>query len=328
LVILIKTIDSSTPVETVEDARANIFTGEFSVNRFFKEASLNRFRLTGINRADGDITNWLTVPFSVQNCEVSRWATSGMELARQNGFEPNNYNSLIFVFPTLCAGRVSASLGTLGDTSRTENIWLTAGFLYNVEVIAHEMGHNLGLLHASSLRCLPGNSIPNGCEQQEYGDPYDIMGRHPLFFFNNFFRLGLGWLTGGAPEVTASGDYTLVAPSAPSKGNQVLQIPLRNQEGSLTGYSYYLEFRRPFSFDNQLAPLFQPLFSGVGIRIAPTAFWGDSSKLIDTTPNTTAIEDAPLTVGKTYADAQHGLTITTLSANPQFGARVRIQLSR
>jgi hypothetical protein len=70
------------------------------------------------------------------------------------------------------------------------------------------------------------------------------------------------------------------------------------------------------------------LFSGVGIRIAPTAFWGDSSKLIDTTPNTTAIEDAPLTVGKTYADAQHGLTITTLNANPQFGVRVRIQLSR
>jgi hypothetical protein len=327
LVILVKLNDTPTPPESVEDAREQIFTGEHSVNEYFKEASQQRYHLTGITRPDGDITNWLTVPFSVANCEISQWAQSATELARQNGYEPFNYNSVIYVFPTMCSLPASASLGTLGNTTGTESVWIRSGMLLRSDVITHELGHNLGLWHANSIRC-PDSNIPNNCQQLEYGDPYDTMGKAASFFYNNFSRLALGWLTGKAPEITDSGVYNLVAPSAPSKGNQVLQIPLKNQEGNPTGYSYYLEFRRPYSFDNQLFPLFQPLFNGVGIRYAPTGFFDERPLLVDTTPNTTSYEDAPLTVGNIYTDTTHGVTITTLSANPQFGARVRIQLSR
>lgn len=53
-------------------------------------------------------------------------------------------------------------------------------------IAAHELGHNVGLHHSSSITCEDGNysgtvispSKPH-CQFTEYGSPYDIMGRAP-----------------------------------------------------------------------------------------------------------------------------------------------------
>ena len=141
--------------------------------------------------------------------------------------------------------------------------------------------------------------------------------------------MSLGWLTGRVQTVTTSGDYILAATNLPAKGNQVLQIPLKETDGS-SRFSYFLEFRRPRSFDNQSQnSIYQPVYRGVGVRFAANQYNGDGSYLIDTAPNTrNYFQDAPLAVGGTYTDTKYGVSITTLSTNPKQGARVRVHLSR
>lgn len=328
LILLVNFTNTVMPSLTVEQARSNVFTGANSANEYFKAASLNRFNLTGVQRSDGDVLGWMTIPFTNSDCENNledNWTKAADTIARDNGYEPNNYNSIIYVFPITC--RSSATLGDLGGTNVQQRAWLRDTSFLDFRVIAHELGHNLGLRHADGYVC-SGTNIPIDCQIVEYADIYSAMGNRSSFFFNNYHRYSLGWLTGRMQVVTESGDYDLVAPSIPAKGNQILQIPLKEASG-FSSFSYFLEFRRPWSFDNQMPNNnYQSVYRGVGIRFASNLL-GNKTYLIDTTPNTRGyFYDAPLTIGNTFTDTRYGVSITTLSTNPARGARVRIQLSR
>ncbi len=276
--------------------------------------------------------SWVSNPLTDANCSPFGLAEAADTLARQNGYEPNNYNSTIYVFPHLCGNQTFGQMGMVGDTTTRRRVVIKSSD-FNESIIVHELGHNLGLDHANRFAC-SGTAIPNDCQSIEYGDPFDQMGNvsaTPTFFFNNYFRLCLGWLTGRAQTVTASGDYTLVAPSFPAKGNQVLRIQAKPPMPPYAGFSYTLEFRRPYSFDNRFFGSnsdFNPVFQGVSIRYTQDDLVGSATNLIDTTPLTSSVVDAPLTVGNTFTDTRNGITITTLSVNPMRGARVRIQLNR
>ncbi len=330
LVVLFNFTNNQIQPVSVEQARERVFTGATSANNYFKEASYHRYELTGIQRPDGDVVGWLTIPYTNQYCNVSYsgiWTQAADALARDKGYEPNDYNSVIYVLPAACGATARGQLGTIGDNTTIRRAWVFSYF--GEKTIIHELGHNLGLNHANGLRC-SGTGIPNDCENVEYGDPFDMMGNQALpIFFNNYFRLCLGWLTGRAQTVTVSGDYTLVAPSLPAKGNQVLRIPLKLANSEYSGFSYTLEFRRRYSYDNiYLSPLNNSVFEGVTIRYTKDDLTGYATSLIDTTPNTGSFVDAPLRVGNTFTDVQSGISITTLSVNPIRGARVRIQLNR
>lgn len=331
LVVLFNFTNNQIQPVSVEQARERVFTGATSANNYFKEASYHRYELTGIQRPDGDVVGWLTIPYTNQYCNIlygGLWTQAADTMARDKGYEPNEYNSVLYVFPSVCGNSAArAELGTIGDNTTIRRAWFFSQFRENT--IIHELGHNLGLNHANGLRC-SGTGIPNDCENVEYGDPFDMMGNQALpIFFNNYFRLCLGWLTGRAQTVTVSGDYTLVAPSLPAKGNQVLRIPLKLANSEYSGFSYTLEFRRRYSYDNvYLSPLNNSVFEGVTIRYTKDDLTGYATSLIDTTPNTGSFVDAPLRVGNTFTDVQSGISITTLSVNPIRGARVRIQLNR
>lgn len=332
LTLLINFTNFQAQPTTVQQARSSIFTSAISANSYFKEASLYRYNLTGIERADGDVVGWLTLPFTNASCDVNRimteWTQGADALARQNGYEPNNYNSVLYVFPTTCIPSAIGTRGSVGDTTRVQRAWFASGDMNSVKAITHEIGHNLGLDHANAFVC-SGTNIPDSCQNIVYGDPFDVMGGSSSFFFNNYYRLSLGWLTGKTQIVTASGEYNLLAPSITAKGNQILQILLRDPNGETALYSYYLEFRRPYSFDNLFGDNRSlPIYNGVSIRYAFREPLGFETYLIDTTPNTSNRNDAPLTVGNTFTDTENGVTITTLSTNPMRGARVRIELSQ
>ncbi|MDQ4123208.1 MAG: hypothetical protein M3209_17360 [Acidobacteriota bacterium] len=327
LVLLVNFPDMQTQPLSVEQARAKVFKNATSPNEYFRAASLNRYSLTGIQREDGDVFGWLTIPISSSNCHLAttEWTRLADMAAQDNGINVLNYNSIIYVFSrAICGAEAYGTLGQIGNPNTNERSWFSASSFTNTGILIHELGHNLGLEHANGIYCNDTN-IPNNCRVLEYGDPFDPMGGTILFFFNNHYRLALGWLSGQIQTVTTSGDYTLFAPSLPSKSSQILLVPLKDKTGQLTAYDYVLEFRRPFSFDNQFR---SPVHSGVSIRRVLRGNNGYETQLIDTTPNTPTFNDAPLAVGRSFVDAAHGVTITTLSANPMFGARVRIQISR
>ena len=144
----------------------------------------------------------------------SNWSTWGSEATAAAGGNAvlGAYDHVIYVFNSqnTCGW---AGLGYLpGSQVYIDNY-------FQLSVVAHELGHNLGVHHASALRCIVnGQAVAfanaNGaCSSSEYGDPYDIMGSSNTNQQNAFHKFQSGWLGSvSGPRVqtiTQSGDYTV-----------------------------------------------------------------------------------------------------------------------
>ena len=210
---------------------------------------------------------------------------------------------------------------------------------FTLSVVAHELGHNLGVHHASTLRCLSGGqnvafSSSNGaCSSDEYGDMYDIMGQSSTNQQNAFHKLQSGWLgssTGPRVQtITTSGSYT-VGPLESSSGVALLLVPhvtagLDSDPSTTLGDTFALDFRQPTGsyFDNYASN--SPAIGGVQIHLVQTPGNGSpiQTQLIDTTPQTSSFADAALTQNSTFVDSTDGITIQTTDVNP-LGATVHV----
>jgi hypothetical protein len=160
----------------------------------------------------------------------------GIDLAR--------YDDVIMWTPPPCGD----SWVALGEAPGT---WIQVGAPYpdtldsRVNEFAwttsHEMGHNLGLMHANALKCTAGATrVPiaaaSSCTSLEYGDPFSTMGGgqgydagtswgylSPLMDAGELERLG--WLDPGEVQVaTAGGTYDLVPVYGAAAGVRLLKI--------------------------------------------------------------------------------------------------------
>jgi hypothetical protein len=274
---------------TLEQARRVVFSGEGSVNTYLRESSFGRVGLSG------DVFGWFTIPETAEGCRFEHWGRSARAAAEAAGVSLGDYQHHVLVFPHVPACEWSGMAELPGSLS-----WINGEL--TVRVVGHELGHNLGAHHASGLRCVEAGvrvAVGGSCSLDEYGDPFDIMGtgeRHT----SNWNKARLGWL-GGSNLATAatSGTYVLAAQETLTSDVQLLRIPRGD------GLFYYLELRQPFGsfFDN--FALADPVVRGVTVRLAPDYSSTAQSHLIDTTPATESFEDAPLGVGRTFADPQH-----------------------
>src|SRR4029079_6589597 len=146
--------------------------------------------------------------------------------------------------------------------------------------------------------------ISSTCREDDYYDPFDVMGslgsRH-----NNGYNLELLGVLGPASVQTAttSGNYSITAPAT-------LRIPRTYGSGGGVDDWYYLEVRkRTGAFD--AFPANCPVATGVSIRDAPDPSLGGHTWLLDTHPGG-SIYDAPLQPGETFSDGH--LSVTTVSA--------------
>ena len=99
----------------------------------------------------------------------------------------------------------------------------------NLRVVAHELGHNYGVHHASSESCADASvrvtlsATSANCSSSEYGDPFTVMGSASTRLHNNWHRSQLGW--NGSTTITTSGDFNLApADSASSAYPRLLRI--------------------------------------------------------------------------------------------------------
>jgi hypothetical protein len=179
----------------------------------------------------------------------------------------------------------------------------------------HELGHNFGLQHSHAKLCT-ASTIPvvisGTCTDDEYGDPFSIMGmpgiRKPSLPFYQKNQLGFLPAT-KIQTITRSGNYNLspsdsTSTSAPHA--QAIRIAIPN---SNPGRYFEIEYRAPTTIAGSYTAA-DKVTQGFSVRsvLAPTTGTNYHSYIYDAKPSTTTFLDAPFRV-ETFTDPATRTTI-------------------
>ena len=322
--IVVITLGTVTPSYSDADLQNVMVT----ISNYYSEQSYGAVSFRGINNAAGDVFH-VTLSAS-SGCPWQSWGSQAATAAPA----VNGYDNVIYVFNSQHQCGFAGVAWLPGREAFIDNA-------FTLPVVAHELGHNLGVHHAASLRCTSGGqtvAFANtnlACTSSEYGDMWDVMGSSPSNQQNAFHKLQSGWLgAASGPRVrsiTTSGSYT-VAPLEAASGVALLLIPHVTAgtvaaPSTTLGDTFALDFRQPSgTFDT--FGVGSSATSGVQIRLVQTPGSGypSQTELLDATPLTPGnFNDASLTQGSTFVDAADGITIVTTDVNP-LGATVQVTI--
>ena len=227
--------DASQPY-TPEFAAGVAFNNTNSVAAYYAASSYGQLTLTG------DVFGWYTIPDTNATCATDTWASSAVAMAAAAGVTLSAYDNVVYAFPTV------SSCGWAGLAQMPGNLsWLNGIGAMNLRVVAHELGHNFGTHHASTLSCTVGGvrvslaASAADCSTSEYGDPFTVMGQASQYEHTNYSRGNFGWLqSSDTLTVTTTGDYALQATETTGTG------VVRALRMARTSSSFFtLELRRP-----------------------------------------------------------------------------------
>ncbi|MCC3297705.1 M43 family zinc metalloprotease [Arthrobacter caoxuetaonis] len=194
------------------------------------------------------------------------YATMMNKIAKELKWVDNPYTALVVFVPTadLRSGGYGGILGggwTVGGTAG--RILMPAPSNFTNNVVTHEFGHVLGLLHANSLQCTNGRSdvgpgsngrwADGACTSREYGDTTDLMGsaqNHQPVISSYFWHKGSFGQGNEVLDIGEAGSprtFTL-RPWGGSGANRALRFvdPQSREE-------YYVELRQPAGYDQYLS---------------------------------------------------------------------------
>jgi outer membrane biosynthesis protein TonB len=312
-VVLINFTNLTTQPFTKSAAQTALTASSGSLKDFYQEES------KGLMTVTGTVFGWYTINATTTGCDWRTWHTLGWNAATGAGVDLNAYTNVIFVWPetSQCAfaglGYVPGKYSYLNGT-------------INVQVMTHEVGHNFGLGHANARTCTVNGTrvtiaADASCTTQNYADPFSTMGNNALRH-NHGSQLGeLGWLQPEEKVTGSPGNTYTIAPYFGAAGVKLVRVPRGD------GTFFDLDVRTPYgSFDTWTVA--SPAVSGVTIRIgkgtASPTNTPQATELLDTTPATADLNDAPLLVGRTMTDPVSGLSFTTMSISSA-GVVVRVR---
>ena len=183
----------------------------------------------------GTIAPWLVLPQG-QVCGADRFDVlrRARAAARARGIDVASFDR--FLVYLRCAGQSSAEALTPGTVS-----WYYGRI--GTRMAVHELGHNFGLLHASSLACRRerAHSLYRGrCRTDTYGDYQDVMGEGELRVgFNAAHLSGLGWPSDHVAAARTGTWQLRGTQNAARPGLEALRIP------GADGTSYWVQVYRP-----------------------------------------------------------------------------------
>jgi hypothetical protein len=292
-----------------------------SVSAYYNEVSYGQQTLNVAINAD-----WVTMaaypqPAVCIDQDLSNFTTAAQAASKAAGQDPANYDYIVHLFP---------SYGKCGWSGLAYIGWPHWAYIngtgsFVTLVVAHEMGHNFGLLHAGSLRC---TGAPIGCGSAgtvaEYGDPFSTMGNIHAGHFNSDQKSILGFFPAGGVKTHGSGTATYTLSPIETAGQSVYAVTIPT---SMSTRTYWIEYRQPVGlFDN-----FAFTNNGAQIRISSPfekTTGGDDTEILDMTPGTTSYTDATLTQALSpFTDSTTGVSISVLSVTPGANGSVTVQVS-
>jgi M6 family metalloprotease-like protein len=297
-----------------------------SVDTYWRETSYNLTSATGqvfgpYNTTVSSCSN-LT---SVRNAAIS---------AADADVNFTQFTRVVIVHPN--SGSCSIGVGTIGcgslssaDGSFTASTaWLSADYLQSnshiISVAVHELGHNLGLEHASTQDY--GN-VPLGAPGSagtftEYWDIFSAMGLSfndggtiIIGHYDAPQKAAVGWLASGSgyQTVTANGTFTLLPYESSTAGLKALKI---QRPG--TNKWLWVEYRQSLgSFDNTLGVYSSNIYSGALIHYDdPNDANYPQTLLLDFTPVAVPndFSNAVLAGGRSWTDGFSTLKISAGAA--------------
>lgn len=302
------TNDRSRPF-TRSQAAGIAFTNTRSARSYFGEESKGAVSIGGV------AFDWISLPVANTGCDFRGWAGLARTILAERGVDVSSFTNFVFAFPqtNACAWR---GLGHLPGW----HTWINGA--PTLRTVVHELGHNFGAHHASTVRCRAAGKVvalSSSCTVAEYGDPFTTMGGSDRRHDHAMHLAQLGYLAPGAARtVTASGTYRIER-AASWTGTRLVRVARGD------GTFLYLEYRRPYGtlYDNFSRK--DPVVRGISIRIG--ADWGQitQTKLIDSRPWTGTFSDAALGVDRSFRDYLSGVTVTVV-ARSRYRAWVRVSL--
>jgi hypothetical protein len=257
-----------------------------SINTLYHAMSRNTFEWTWkihptIFTAPGTRADYAANFSSLQTWITSQITAAGLKRG-------TDYDVYVANFPLI---NVSwAGLSNLRDAD-----WINGS--YSAGVTGHELGHSLGLPHAHSIEAgadmfgTPGDAN----ETNEYGNPFDIMGRGgSTGHFNAVYKWRIGWLDSSElKEVKTSGVYRIYAQDNAAHKDRLIGIRVPSGDPN---YAYWFEYRTASTSSRTGASvMFQ------GFKTATNL----DSWFLDTTPGSRTSNDETdgvLVSGKSFQD--------------------------
>jgi hypothetical protein len=274
-VVMLRLPGSNVEPVTQASMRATMFGTTNSVADWYSQMSGHQVTVTGTVYGYFD---------GVKSCALADQTRVAAAAAASAGYVATDYDHLVVYAPSQVCG--FKGMGWVGANGVFLNGATSRG------VIEHEIGHNLGLLHAGAYDC--GGAAPAASCLVDYGDPTDVMGwTDDNRGYSAEHKYMLGWLPESEVKTVTAGTQTiaLTASENPLVAGSIELIHVRAADGTL------------FAVDRRVSVGYDTGLSGVWIR-----------RVADVnTDDTELVRNRALAAGETFTDAAHGVTITTVS---------------
>ena len=280
---------------TVTDSTLNKTNA--SINTLYNSMSRNTFQWTWKLHPQTFTAPGTRADYAANFSSLQTWITEQITAAGLK--RGTDYDVYVANFPLL-------NLSWAGLSNLRDADWINGS--YSAGVTGHELGHSLGLPHAHSIEAgadmfgTPGDAN----ETNEYGNPFDIMGRGGASgHFNAVYKWRIGWMdTAEIKEVKSSGVYRIYAQDNAVHKDRLMGIRVPSANAN---YAYWFEYRTASTSSRTGASvMFQ------GFKTATNM----DSWFLDTTPGSRTSNDETdgvLTSGKSFQDNYATATPTTFT---------------